>query len=81
MELLLYHNAKMEKDFYGVTPLIAAALTGHSHIVELIIGSSNCERDEKIDALELLGATYVDKVSATSIVLDSKLELCHRNAI
>lgn len=62
MELLLAHNARMDTDAYGVSPLIAASLTGHSHIVELIIGRDGaCLRHEKIDALELLGATYVDK--------------------
>lgn len=42
-------------------PLIAAALTGHSPIVELIIVLTACDRQERIDALELLGSTYVDK--------------------
>lgn len=39
MELLLSKDAKMTSDSYGVTPLIAAALTGHSQIVELIISN------------------------------------------
>lgn len=46
----------------GMTPLLAAAVTGHSHIVEYLIKhTSLVSRKEKIDALELLGATYVDK--------------------
>ncbi|KAI1301337.1 Protein fem-1 -like protein C [Halotydeus destructor] len=61
MDLLLSSNANMDKDSYGVTPLIAAALTGHSHIVELIISLFKCSREEKIESLELLGATFVDK--------------------
>lgn len=61
MQLLLDNKAKMDIDSYGVTPLIAAALTGHSQIVELISDTPSCRPQERIDALELLGATYVDK--------------------
>lgn len=51
----------MEKDSYGMTPLLAAAVTGHTEIVEFLIHRAECTKSEKIDALELLGATYVDK--------------------
>lgn len=45
-----------------MTPLLAAAVTGHNHIVEYLIKHQNlASRRERIDALELLGATYVDK--------------------
>lgn len=45
-----------------MTPLLAAAVTGHSHIVEYLIKQTNLtSRIERIDALELLGATFVDK--------------------
>lgn len=48
--------------FTGMTPLLAAAVTGHNHIVEYLIKQPNLvSRKERIDALELLGATYVDK--------------------
>lgn len=53
----LYFNFNL-----GMTPLLAAAVTGHNHIVEYLIKNTNLvSRREKIDALELLGATYVDK--------------------
>ncbi len=46
----------------GMTPLLAAAVTGHIHIVEFLIGNRNLvSRQERIDSLELLGATFVDK--------------------
>jgi ankyrin repeat protein len=61
MQLLLDNNAKMDIDSYGVTPLIAAALTGHSLIVELIISKPDCRPEERVDALDLLAATFVDK--------------------
>lgn len=52
-------------DFFfisGMTPLLAAAVTGHSHIVEYLIKIPHLvSRRERIDALELLGATFVDK--------------------
>lgn len=48
--------------YLGMTPLLAAAVTGHNHIVEYFIRFPHLvSRKEKIDALELLGATYVDK--------------------
>ena len=51
----------MTKDSYGMTPLLAAAVTGHVPVVEYLIGRSECDKPTSIDALELLGATFVDK--------------------
>ncbi|XP_044001373.1 protein fem-1 homolog C isoform X2 [Aphidius gifuensis] len=62
LKILLEHGAKMDVDSYGMTPLLAAAVAGHTHIVEHLIEKNNLvTRKERIDALELLGATYVDK--------------------
>lgn len=61
MKLLLGHNAKMASDSYNMTPLLAAAVTGHAAIVEYLLTRDECERTEKVHALELLGATFVDK--------------------
>merc|ERR1719346_731295 len=45
-----------------MTPLLAASVTGHLHIVEHLIGQRELVgKQERIDALELLGATFVDK--------------------
>lgn len=45
-----------------MTPLLAASVTGHNHIVEYLIEQESLVcRAERIEALELLGATYVDK--------------------
>ncbi len=45
-----------------MTPLLAASVTGHIHIVEYLIANDDLvSRKERIDALELLGATFVDK--------------------
>ena len=61
MKLLLSHNAKMAADSYNMTPLLAAAVTGHSAIVEYLLTRAECTPLEKVHALELLGATFVDK--------------------
>jgi ankyrin repeat protein len=61
MKLLLSHNAIMAPDAYQMTPLLAAAVTGHAQIVEYLLTRNECDTVEKINALELLGATYVDK--------------------
>ncbi|MGH0185691.1 UNVERIFIED_CONTAM: hypothetical protein FKN15_034294 [Acipenser sinensis] len=61
MKMLLKGNARMEKDGYRMTPLLAASVTGHTNIVEYLIHQPRTSREERIDALELLGATFVDK--------------------
>lgn len=62
MKLLLANEAKIDVDAYGMTPLLAASVTGHIHIVEYLIAKHDLvSRQERIDALELLGATFVDK--------------------
>lgn len=92
LKILVEHGARIDVDSYGMTPLLAAAVTGetiteiesngvyfrpsritqanvcmfllpgHTHMVEHLIGMRHLvSRKERIDALELLGATYVDK--------------------
>nr|XP_026493378.1 protein fem-1 homolog CG6966 isoform X2 [Vanessa tameamea] len=63
LKMLLGHGATMDVDSYGMTPLLAASVTGHTHIVEHLINAEHglVSRQQRIDALELLGATYVDK--------------------
>ncbi|XP_009959825.1 PREDICTED: protein fem-1 homolog A, partial [Leptosomus discolor] len=63
LQLLLRSKARMEKDGYGMTPLLAASVTGHTNIVEYLIqgGLQQEEAEAAVEALELLGATFVDK--------------------
>ncbi|CAD1480545.1 unnamed protein product, partial [Heterotrigona itama] len=62
VKVLIEHGARMDVDSYGMSPLLTAAVTGHRHIVEYFIHMPRLvSRKERIDALELLGATYVDK--------------------
>lgn len=61
LQLLLAHGAVMDVDSYGMTPLLAAAVTGHLPIVDHLISLESVSREDRIAALELLGATFVDK--------------------
>ncbi|XP_055716488.1 protein fem-1 homolog CG6966 [Phlebotomus papatasi] len=61
LQLLLQHGATMDVDSYGMTPLLAASVTGHVPIVEHLISLPYVSRKDRIAALELLGATFVDK--------------------
>ncbi|KAL1139940.1 hypothetical protein AAG570_006917 [Ranatra chinensis] len=61
LKMLIEHGAVMDVDSYGMTPMLAASVTGHSHIVEYLIQLPQITRQASIDALELLGATFVDK--------------------
>ncbi|KAL3080011.1 hypothetical protein niasHT_034569 [Heterodera trifolii] len=59
LRILLDSGTKIQPDDYGVTPLLSAALAGHSHLMPLLMKSAT--NKEKHDAWKLLGATTVDK--------------------
>ncbi|XP_026199216.1 protein fem-1 homolog C [Anabas testudineus] len=61
MRMLLQYGATMEQDGYGMTPLLSASVTGHTNIVDYLTTHQQTSHTERIDALELLGATFVDK--------------------
>ncbi|NP_937788.2 protein fem-1 homolog C [Danio rerio] len=61
MKMLLKFGASMEKDGYGMTPLLSASVTGHTNIVDFLTAHPQTGLAERISALELLGATFVDK--------------------
>lgn len=61
MKMLLDYGAKMEKDGYSMTPLLSASVTGHTNIVDFLIEYKQTSKIDRINALELLGATFVDK--------------------
>ncbi|KAM4050487.1 protein fem-1 homolog C isoform 1-T2 [Anomaloglossus baeobatrachus] len=61
MNMLLKYGARMEKDGYGMTPLLSASVTGHTNIVDFLTQHPQTSKTERINALELLGATFVDK--------------------
>ncbi|XP_035268113.1 protein fem-1 homolog A-like [Anguilla anguilla] len=61
MKMLLKCGARVERDGYGMTPLLAASVTGHTNVVEYLVHQPRTSRPDRVDALELLGATFVDK--------------------
>ena len=61
LRLLLDYGARMERDGYGMTPLLSASVTGHANIVDFLVQLPLTPPPERADALELLGATFVDK--------------------
>ncbi|XP_016115722.1 protein fem-1 homolog C-like [Sinocyclocheilus grahami] len=61
MKMLLKYGSTMEKDGYGMTPMLSASVTGHTNIVDFLTQHPQTGRTERINALELLGATFVDK--------------------
>lgn len=61
LKLLLNHTSRFEKDSYGMSPMLAAAVTGHVNIVQYLISNTQVPKTDCIEALELLGATFVDK--------------------
>ncbi|XP_051964179.1 protein fem-1 homolog C-like, partial [Xyrauchen texanus] len=61
LKMLLKFGATMEKDGYGMTPLLSASVTGHTNIVDFLTQHPQTNKKERINALELLGATFVDK--------------------
>src|SRR5262245_9605782 len=63
---LLEHGAKVSKDNVELTPLINAAAVCHLHFVDFVVHQStepwcHVSPSELVDALLLLGATFVDK--------------------
>ena len=63
MKILLISGARIDVDAHGgTTPLIDASIRGHLDIVEHLISQGELVgKQERIDALELLGATFVDE--------------------
>lgn len=59
--MLLKYGATMEKDGYGMTPLLTASFNGNTNIVDFLTQHPQTSKMERINSLELLGATFVDK--------------------
>ncbi|XP_063221513.1 protein fem-1 homolog B [Bacillus rossius redtenbacheri] len=57
---LLDHGAFVSRNEHGMTPLIAAAERTRADVVEFLITRPEVSREEKIDALELLGASFAN---------------------
>ena len=55
---------KMTKDNDGLTPLTMAALNGKVGMVEYLSTLPECSREDRIDAMELLGTSFLFKSNA-----------------
>lgn len=60
---LLKYGTKMTRDINGMTPLIAAAESARSEVVECFVQCVDVSKEKKIEAFELLGASYVNNVN------------------
>lgn len=69
---LLAHGAKITKNEHGMTPLIAASERTRSDVVEYLISRPDVTREEKVDALELLGASFASDKDNYNIELAFK---------
>ena len=62
VKLLLSFGARNNVGAFEMTPLLVASVQGRLHIVEHLISHRELvSKQERIDALELLGATFIDK--------------------
>ena len=60
-KLLVETGVTMEKDNNGLTPLIEAAMNSKTEIVEYLLTLPECSRHDRIDAIELLGTSFMFK--------------------
>lgn len=64
---LLKCGAKIAKNNIGMTPLIAAAERTKAEVVEYFISLHGCPKEDVIESLELLGASYANDKDHYSI--------------
>ncbi|XP_068207754.1 protein fem-1 homolog C-like [Palaemon carinicauda] len=78
-KLLLKYNAGNVTDYAGVTPLILASYSGHEHLVLYLVNEvDQVSETEKINALELLGASLIKKGRLSTGTLYWKRALAQR---
>lgn len=57
---LLKYNAKLTRNENNMTPLLSAAERTRADVVEFLIDLPQISKMERIEALELLGASYAN---------------------
>ncbi|XP_022104720.1 protein fem-1 homolog B-like [Acanthaster planci] len=60
VKLLVRHHAKMLKNEHGLTPLMVACDNGMAEVAEFLMSLPKVTTMEKIQALELLGASFAN---------------------
>ncbi|XP_035227785.1 protein fem-1 homolog A-like [Stegodyphus dumicola] len=63
LKLLLHHHAVFDVDASDITPLLSASMNGRAQIVDYFIQEFSFSKQDKINAVQLLGATFMDKHS------------------
>ena len=71
-ELVKYGAQLDVVDAEGLTPLQRACCGCHDEVVEWIISQCDCSREQKIDALELLGASHATLIDIEDIEYPSE---------
>ena len=70
---LIKHGAQVEEvDAEGLTPLLRACCSCHDEVVDYIVSLPGCSREQRIDALELLGASHATSIDTESIEYPSE---------
>lgn len=70
---LVKHGAQLDVvDGEGLTPLERACCGCHDEVVDWIISRPDCRREQKIDALELLGASHATLIDIEDIEYPSE---------
>ena len=64
-KLLIETGLTMTKDTDGMTPLMMAAINGKRETVEYLASLPECQREDQIDALELLGTAFLFKTKSS----------------
>lgn len=57
---LLEHGAEMSNNEHGMTPQVAAAERTKADVVEYFVAQMSCATEERIEILELLGASFAN---------------------
>ena len=60
VKLLVKHKAKMLKNEHGLTPLMVACDNGMAEVAEFLMSLPEVTKQEKTQALELLGSSYAN---------------------
>ena len=76
VEELLNNGAEVTRNDQGMTPLLCAAERTKSDVVEFLLCRPEFSREERIEALELLGASFAN--DKDSYNLDLSFSYLHR---